>query len=190
LAVILRGPLGVGKTTISGRLARALPAEVVSIDRILDDRDLWRSGRVSEFLRANRFAGERGRELLTTGRSVVFDGNFYWKTQIADLVGRLPGPTHVFTLEAPLRVCRERDRRRAHPHGEDAARQVYAKSTRFSWGIEVDATGTPAAVVSTILRLLPPRKGGPLGSPGFGGLSRSPLRSAAVRSEPAHRGII
>ncbi|MCI4330389.1 MAG: ATP-binding protein [Thermoplasmata archaeon] len=153
--VIIRGPLGVGKSTVSERLARQLGGEIISIDRILDAHDLWEEGNVWEFLRANEIAAEMALRPLARGQPVIFDGNFYWEWQLEDLVGRLDHPHRVFTLEAPLRVCIERDRGREKPHGSQAARAVYAKSTVFESGIGIDAGGSPDSVVRKIMAHLP-----------------------------------
>jgi predicted kinase len=150
--VILRGPLGVGKTAVSRELAKALGARHVSIDRILDQHHFWNPGRLSEFLEANRVAVERAHPLLERGVPVVFDGNFYWKTQIDDLTGRLGHPHFVFTLMAPLRVCIERDSRRDPAHGSQATREVFAKSTKFAYGATVDASRPLRSVVRDITR--------------------------------------
>ncbi len=152
--LIIRGPLGVGKSTVSARLAKAIHGAHVSIDRILDEQGLWESGRLSEFLRANTFAIDRARKILARGTPVIFDGNFYWRSQIEDLIGRLDDLHHVVTLRAPLKVCIERDAQRHRPHGREAAREVYAKVTRFEIGIAVDARGSPEAVVRKILSRL------------------------------------
>ncbi|MGD0249564.1 MAG: AAA family ATPase [Thermoplasmata archaeon] len=148
--VIIRGPLGVGKTTVSERLAKEIGAEYLSIDRILDDHGLWEEGLLSEFLQANAIAVERGERSLARGVPVVFDGNFYWKSQIEDLIGRLPYRHFEFTLRAPLELCIERDGYRGVPHGPEAAREVYAKSTAFDWGVEIDATRPLETIVGEI----------------------------------------
>jgi len=153
--VILRGPLGVGKTTVSRVLAKAIDATCVSIDRILDEHGLWKEGRLSEFLGANEIAVPLARRSLANGTPVVFDGNFYWKTQIEDLIDRLEARPFVFTLKAPLAVCIRRDNRRDPPHGREAARAVYAKTTKFEWGIGIDATRPVDAVVREIRAHLP-----------------------------------
>jgi len=153
--VVIRGPLGVGKTTVAQRLAREIGAGYISIDRILEERGLWDSGALAEFLRANDFAVEQARSLLADGTSVVLDGNFYWKSQINDLVARLDRRHFVFTLRAPLSVCVERDARRSPPHGREAAREVYAKSTRFEYGVGIDATRGVGTVVGDIVARLP-----------------------------------
>jgi len=148
--VIIRGPLGVGKTTVALRLAKELGAEYISIDQILDDEGLWDEGKLSEFLNANRFAAGRAANHLANGTPVIFDGNFYWREQIDDLIGRLPYRNYVFTLDAPLSVCVERDAGRSAPHGSEAARQVYEKTNRFAHGIGLDATRSVERMVGEI----------------------------------------
>jgi predicted kinase len=153
--VVIRGPLGIGKSTVAERLAKEISATHISIDQILEDHNLWETGHLSEFLEANVFAIGMARGPLSGGTPVIFDGNFYWKTQLKDLIGALPYRAHVFTLIAPLSVCMERDRQRARPYGAEAARQVYSKATRFEWGIPIDAARPIDTVVSEIaLRLL------------------------------------
>jgi predicted kinase len=153
--VIVRGPLGVGKTTVSRRLAKRIGAKYISIDQTLEERDLWESGRVSEFVQANASVAELAQRCLGKGVPVIFDGNFYWKAQIKDLIGRLDRRHYVFTLKASLGVCVERDRHRPRPYGSEATRQVYAKSTRFEWGIGIDATRPLDAILREITSYLP-----------------------------------
>ncbi|MGA7476745.1 MAG: ATP-binding protein [Thermoplasmata archaeon] len=161
--ILVRGPLGIGKSTVAERLARQIEGEHISIDRILDERGLerWYRGYYSQrsFLRANVFAAEQARECLGRGTPVVFDGNFYYKSQIDDLVGQLDYPHHVFTLTAPLSVCIERDSRRSPSFGSEAARAVYKKSTEFDYGVEVDATCPVRSVIHQITSNLPRRPG-------------------------------
>jgi cytidylate kinase len=152
--IIVRGPLGSGKTTVSRRVAKILRARYISIDRILDEQDLWYSGRLSEFLRVNALAARQARRELTRGTPVVFDGNFYWKTQLADLTGRLKFPHRVFTLKVPLPVCIERDSHRNPPHGRKAAEQVFSRSTRFEAGIGIDARPPVDHVVAMMIERL------------------------------------
>jgi predicted kinase len=149
--VIVRGPLGVGKTTVSRKLAEAIRAVYISVDAILDDHRLWDRGRLREFLAANRIAARLGRSSILGGTPVIFDGNFYWKTQIQDLARRLRATHYIFTLKAPLRVCIERDGRRLPPHGPEAAAQVHAKVTAFECGQDVDAARPVDAVVRDIV---------------------------------------
>ena len=92
--IIIRGPLGCGKSTISKALAKRLKAEHFAVDRILDEFNLTKDkekGYISQksFFKANEIIAERAKKILDDGRSVVFDGNFYWKSQIDDLISRL-----------------------------------------------------------------------------------------------------
>jgi len=164
--VVIRGPLGVGKSTIAEKVARTLGAEHLSIDQILEEKGLeeWDEDRISlkSFLRANTFAVDAARALLEKGKPVVFDGNFYWKPAIDDLLGRLEFPHLVFTLEAPLDVCIERDRHRPRTApgkeprageslGEEATRQVYAMVVQVPYGIAIDATGSTEDTTKAVL---------------------------------------
>ncbi|MCI4353073.1 MAG: ATP-binding protein [Thermoplasmata archaeon] len=158
--IVIRGPLGVGKSTVSERLAKVLGAEYLSVDRILDEPDVeeWDDamGHYSErcFLRTSELAAERARSFLEGGTPVIFDGNFYWRSQIAGLIARLNFPHHVFTLKAPLNLCIQRDGQRDPPHGREATASVYAKSTEFDWGVGIDATQPVESVVRAIATYL------------------------------------
>jgi predicted kinase len=158
--VIIRGPLGCGKSTISEKLARSIKGEHFSIDRVLDDNNLTKdkeAGYISQksFKKANEIAVVKAKEILSRGKPIVFDGNFYWKSQILDLIERLNFPHYAFTLKAPLRTCIERDNNRKKRHGEDAARAVYKKSTKFSFGKVVDVTKPADDCVNYIRSFLP-----------------------------------
>ncbi len=140
--VIIRGPLGCGKTTISERLSKILKAEHIAIDRVLDDHNLTKDkedGYISErsFLRANVIILPKAKSFLEKGVPVIFDGNFYRKSQVDDLIKKLDFPHYIFTLKAPLEVCIGRDSKRPKPHGKDAAQAVYKKSTEFDSGIVI-----------------------------------------------------
>jgi hypothetical protein len=144
----------VGKSTVCRVLADSIGAKVVSIDGLVEAE--WDGGSERLFLKANVAAAESARESLDAGVPVLFDGNFYWKRQIADLESRLPFPHAVFTLAAPLSVCIERDRERPSPHGSEAAREVFAKVVRVDAGVLIDASRGLPAIVEDLLTRLPP----------------------------------
>ncbi|HYK93110.1 MAG TPA: AAA family ATPase, partial [Thermoplasmata archaeon] len=102
--LIVRGPLGVGKTTVSEALAKLLHARVVSIDQILERHNLeeWEDGYISvgSFLRANDFALEEAGPHLRQDIPVIVDGNFYHRAAIDDLLARVHVPHAVVTLVA------------------------------------------------------------------------------------------
>jgi predicted kinase len=168
--VVVRGPLAVGKTTVCERLAGVLRADHISIDRILEEYGLeeWDEDRISlrSFLRANAIAADQARRSFERGSPVLFDGCFYWRQQIHDLVERVHAPHYVFRLKAPLAVCIARDRTRprtptgATPKGgdqlgEEAARDVYRLVSQVRSGVPIDASGPVEATVNAILVHLP-----------------------------------
>ena len=152
--LIVRGPLGAGKTTIARALAQDLGAEVVSIDEVLELQE-WDGGSEALFLAANVVAADRARALLLRGVPVVVEGNFYWERAIQDLAGRLAFPHEVFTLKVPLEVCLERDRLRSPSYGEEAAREVFEKAARVECGVPIDGTRGVADIVRDVRSRLP-----------------------------------
>lgn len=158
--VIIRGPLGCGKSTVAKRLAEALNAEYAPIDRVLDEHGLTKdreAGYISQrsFKKANEIIAPRARKKLKQGIPIVFDGNFYWKSQIKDLISRLDFPHLVFTLRATLETCIERDKNREKTHGEDAVKAVFTKSTSFDYGVVVDVDKPIKECIDKMLLHLP-----------------------------------
>ena len=159
--VIIRGPLGIGKSSVAEALAKSLHGEHLSVDAVLHEHDLEDKsldGFISEecFLKANEIIAPQALSPLQSDKIVIFDGNFYRKSQIEDLIAKLNFEHFVFTLKAPLEVCIGRDRDRDKTHGEDAARVVYRISTSFKYGTEIDTTDkTRDQVVEEILSYLP-----------------------------------
>jgi len=159
--ILIRGSLGIGKSTIAKKLSKVLNAEYFAVDRILDEYDLtkeWEEGYISQksFLKANEIIASKAKKFLDKGKPVIFDGNFYWKSQIDDLIKKLNYPKYVFTLKAPLGVCIERDSKRKKVHGKDAAEAVYKKSTEFDYGVIIDISKKSVdQAVKEILSYLP-----------------------------------
>jgi predicted kinase len=154
--VIIRGPLGCGKSTVAKEIAKKLKAVYINIDRVLDKHHLteeWEEGYISQnsFLKANTIVALQAKKNLKNGVHVVFDGNFYWKSQIKDLIKKLDFPHYIFTLKAPLEVCIRRDSLRRKTHGEDATRAVYKKSTEFDYGIVIDVNRPLDVCIKEIL---------------------------------------
>ncbi|MGA8543571.1 MAG: ATP-binding protein [Thermoplasmata archaeon] len=153
--VLIRGPLGVGKTTVATRVATELGARYVSIDGILDRPGVeeWDGERITEasFLRVNRIAAADAGPLLARGIPVIFDGNFYYESQVEDLIRALSSPHEIFTLTAPLEECIARDRQRGHSYGAGATRDVFELVGRFAVGIAVDARRPISATVEEIV---------------------------------------
>ncbi len=161
--IIIRGPLGCGKSTISKAVSKRLGARLFPVDRVLDENGLaddWEDGYISQeaFRKANSIIAGEAKRRLENGETVIFDGNFYWESQIDDLVRRLDYPHNIFTLTAPLEVCIGRDMGRENPHGKEAAKAVYKKSASFSRGIRIDVTKELDACVEEILSYIGEQK--------------------------------
>jgi len=150
--VLIRGPLGAGKTTIPEQLSAALGGRHLAIDVILEKYHLeeWDQDYISErsFLRANEIAAAEAEDLIRTGTPAVIDGNYYYRSVVEDLERRLAFPHLVVTLKVPLSVCVTRDAGRTPSYGEEAAREVFQKTTEFDCGHVVDA----ARPVEEVLR--------------------------------------
>jgi len=159
--VIIRGPLGCGKSTIAESLAKILDAEYVSIDKVLKENGLDKVSPDAEcipaanFIRANELVLPTIKKHLQHGKNVIFDACFYHKEPIDHLIQNLPYDHYVFTLKAPVEVCIERDRKRGKTHGEDAARAVHSLVSRFDYGTIIDVTKPLDNVVQEILSYLP-----------------------------------
>lgn len=155
--IIIRGPLACGKSTIAKEIGKKIKAKYIAIDEIIEieglDKDI-EQGYISQksFIKANEFAIKEANKFLSKNKPVVFDGNFYWKSQIEDLIKRLSQfKGYTFTLKAPLEVCISRDIERGETHGEIATKVVYKKSTEFEYGIIIDVNKPLDKCVNEIL---------------------------------------
>ena len=155
--IIIRGPLGIGKSTISKELARRLKAEYISIDTILEELDLDHIDEglgciaPENFLRVNQHILPKIRQSLERG-PVVIDGNFYHREQIQDLEENLKNTHYVFTLKAPLSVCIQRDSQRPKSYGKGAATAVHNLVSKFDSGTRINTEDkTAEEIVNEIL---------------------------------------
>jgi thymidylate kinase len=159
--IIIRGPLGCGKSTIAQKLSEALTAEYVSIDKILEEYGLDKADPEAEcipaekFIKANEIILPGVKEKLKNGKRVVFDACFYHKEPIEHLIKNLPYPNYIFTLKTPVEVCIARDSKRSKTHGEDAARAVHKLVSRFDYGTVIDANKPLDETLKEILSHLP-----------------------------------
>jgi len=139
--IVIRGPLGVGKTTVSKLLSRNLHLEYLSLDKIVDDNNLVPPDAdgipLESYLKANdiifNLANQRG-------NSFLIDGCFYYQEQIDDLVKKFDDNVVIFTLTSHVEKCIERDSKRPKVYGEDSARFVHMVTTKIQAGHEIDNT--------------------------------------------------
>ncbi len=159
--IVIRGPLGSGKSTLSKELARRLSATVISIDDVLDDNGLDTKPPdapcipAENLIKANEIVLPRVNTLLATGKIVIFDGCFYHNEVIEHLVQHLPYEDYIFTLKIPVELCIERDSKRNKCYGEDAARAVHSLVSQFDYGTTIDASGSIEDTLQHIISLLP-----------------------------------
>jgi predicted kinase len=161
--IVIRGPLGVGKTTIAKALARRLNGLYISIDDVLAENglDIVDEGEpcipAKNFITAQNLVLSKAKDGLKRGRPVIFDGNFYHHEQLTHLAEALPPDGIVVTLTAPLSVCIARDARRAHTYGEGAAAAVHWLVSRVEAGIVIETEGmTVEETVAEIRKHLHP----------------------------------
>jgi len=130
--IIIRGPLGIGKTTIAKKLAKEINAEHISIDKILEENGLDKINNdyiPEDFIKANEIVLPKVKQELAKG--------------------------YVFNLKAPLKTCIARDKARKRVYGEDAARAVYKLVSGFDYGINIDTENkTEEEVVNEIKKRL------------------------------------
>jgi len=140
--IIIRGPLGVGKTTIAKQLADDLSAKYFSIDDLMDEHDLDKEEHdipVDNYLQGNKILLPQLQAVLKDGKSVVLDGNFYFQEAVDDLENSLSMKAKIFTLVAPLEVCLARDAARTNSLGQMATRAVYNLTMAVKMGVEIKA---------------------------------------------------
>ncbi len=143
---IIRGALGVGKTTIAKKLAERLSAEYFSIDEIMHENDLDHGPEdgyvpIENYIKANELVLPKMKSLLEQGKSIIIDGCFYHRQQIENFKENLGGNRYIFTLKAPLDVCIKRDSQRENSYGKDAAEAVFNKVNKFDEGIVIETEG-------------------------------------------------
>lgn len=161
--IIIRGPLGSGKTTMAKKLSEILGGKYFAVDRILDKYNLTKDkedGYISQksFFKVNEVLIPKAKKFLDKNIPTIFDGNFYWKSQIEDLIKKINAIHFVFTLTAPLEICIKRDKERNKTHGDDAVKAVYKKSTEFDFGTVIDVTKSENDAVEKILHYIHNKK--------------------------------
>lgn len=159
--IIIRGPLGIGKTTIARKLAEILNADYISMDVLLEKHGLDRVDEseggipARNFTKANEIILPEVKQKLSRGKVVIFDGCFYHKEQIEHLLKSLDYKHYVFDLKAPLEICIDRDSKRKKSYGAGAATAVFNMVSRFDYGEGIN-TGCKTAdeVVEEIIKII------------------------------------
>ena len=142
--IILRGPAGVGKTTIGKRLARRLRGYHVPFSQILKKHNLhYKGGKwipEKNLLKANKIIIPIILKKLKEGKNVILESNFYHKSQIEDLIKNIPYQYPIFTLKANIKelISRDKGRKEKTKIGEKGIKVVYKLVKKFDYGIIID----------------------------------------------------
>lgn len=136
--IVIRGPLGVGKTTIAKLLAEKIEAEYISLDQIMKNNNLEGEDSISvdNYLQANNIISKI---IKDSKKSFIIDGCFYHQKQIDNLKNKFPNITF-FSLISSVEKCIERDSQRKKVYGKESARYVHMITTKIKEGHEVDNT--------------------------------------------------
>jgi len=158
--VIIRGPAGVGKSTISRLLAKKIKAEIIHFDEVMNTLgldyipgDKWIP--LNKFLKADKIKIPEFINKLKKGTNLIIDGNFYHKEHIEDIINNLDFPNKVFTLKADMQECIKRDQTRKGELGEQATKDVFKLVSAFDYGIDIDTNKkTPEEIADEINSIL------------------------------------
>ena len=157
-SIIIRGPLGVGKSTVARAVADSISGIYISVDQVLEEHKLDKASDgegipLENFLMANQLLLKETEQARAEGKPLVIDGNFYHKEQVDQLVELLGGDVAVFTLKASVETCLARDTDREKSYREDATRIVHMFVSRFDFGTIVDTNDqTVDETVQSILK--------------------------------------
>lgn len=148
--IIIRGPAGVGKSTISRIVAAKLSALHISFDDILRNNKLDKIEgdgiSAKNFILGNELALDIVKQ--TKPRFIVFDGCFYRDEQIKHLTNSIKAKFFIFTLKATLQECLMRNNERGKPMPDKAVEEVYSLVNKKDYGVIIGTSGKTALEVS------------------------------------------
>lgn len=159
--IIVRGPAGVGKSTISQSLAKKLKAHYISFDKVLSDNEIdiveGDCIQLYNFIKADDIVVPEVLDKINT-EIIIFDGCFYHLEQIEDLLKRIPTKSYVFNLKANIDECIARDTKRTgiDGMGDQRVKDVYRLVSKFDFGINIETGGRSVEeITEDILSRLP-----------------------------------
>lgn len=159
-SIIIRGPAGVGKTTIGKMLAKQLKTSYISVDKILKKHKLdYFPGEScvpeKNCIRSNELMIPKVLDVFREGKPIVIEGCFYHKSQIENLLNAFPNKSIVFTLKAEISELIARDKTRKGI-GEESIRAVHKLSSQFDYGIIIDTNNkNKIQIIKEIISFLP-----------------------------------
>lgn len=156
-----------GKSTLAARLSEGLPASLISLDRINEERGLYggQGNAVGEWSTTNQIAHERGQALLEAGHHVVIDETGSprfirdgWRA-VAERSGT-PFALIWVQISAELQDRRVRANRKSHDRHDvtDAVLQEHrasfeAPTHENALVIDAESTADPAHVAALVHQL-------------------------------------
>lgn len=153
--IIIRGPAGIGKTTVAKLLARRLHAFCISFDDIRTRHGIGLSEK--QRIKANEVAIPIAKKKMLHGIPVIFDGVFYHSSQLKHLQKNLPYPGFVFSLSGSVNdvVARDTKRRGKAKLGRSKISNFYPVVAKFKPGTIIYTSGkTPKEIAEELLRKL------------------------------------
>lgn len=158
--IIIRGPLGVGKTTLAKKLSERMEAKLYSVDDLVKEAGFDRIDPklgcipLANFLAVQEDILQDVKKQLSK-RSVVIEGSFYYKDQIDFFFKGLQENPLVVTIKADLETCIARDLKRKPSFGVAAVTSIYNLVSKFDDGLVLDIEGKPRdLIVETIQKWL------------------------------------
>ena len=158
--IIIRGPAGVGKSTIAKKIAELLNGDYFSFDELMrkNKLDIIRGYGIPEenFVKANELVIPKARKKLENNKIVVFDGCFYRKKQLKHLEKNLPYNHYIFSLKLPLKDCFARNKTRKIPMTNKAIKEVFLLVSKLNIGIEIKTSNKSVTdIINEIRKHLP-----------------------------------
>lgn len=158
--IIIRGPLGVGKSTLGKILSERMGAKLYSVDDLLKEAGFDRIDPKLGCIPLVNFLAIQ-EDILSdikkqlSKHSVIVEGSFYYKDQIDFFFKSLQENPSVITIKADLETCIERDKKRKLSHGVGAVTSIYNLVSKFDDGLVLDIEGKPRDfIVETIQKWL------------------------------------
>lgn len=136
--IVVRGPAGSGKSTLSKKLAEHVGGHYVELDDIRT-RHRLRSA-LKYRIRANEIAISKAKDLLDNGQVVVFDDVFYYEAQLKHLIETLRYEHYVFTIRTTIAAVLKRNAERTKVIPRQLIKTAYWLASRFDYGIVIDNT--------------------------------------------------
>lgn len=136
--IIIRGPAGVGKTTLAKKLiayfnSHKISAKYFSPGLMRKKHNLGFS--MKEKLKADNFLISEARDIIEKGHVAIFDEVYYYPQQMLNFRNKLGSPI-VIHLKAPIGALLERNSKRTGKKklSEKRMRDVYGLDRRFRNG--------------------------------------------------------